>query len=330
MTILKMSPDNLATARFAVSPMVETVSALIMLGGLKRPAWLASWIDEHQGKVTKLRAADPLVDALVTLLTTTGWLPDFFTRPPSGGMLTSFADELAAVRTVGLEEARSDLTTAAGGRLPHALDQSDLVERVADLLEEVWTSVLAPDWPRRRAVLERDVVQRAGLLAAYGWSRALDGLDPSVRWLGGGQLEVNRHDYPARVLADAQLLLVPCTLDSGWLCIDPPRAYAVVYPARGTAQTQERAVPGGIGKLIGGNRAAVLRALESPASTSQLVTVLGLGLGTVGDHLAVLRDAGAVGRTRTGRSVLYHRTELGDLLARTAAPGDQGRSTSRT
>jgi len=123
------------------------------------------------------------------------------------------------------------------------------------------------------------------------------------------------------VLADAQLLLVPCTLDSGWLCIDPPRAYAVVYPARGTAQAQESAVPGGIDRLIGGNRAAVLRALESPASTSQLVAVLGLGLGTVGDHLAVLRDAGAVGRTRTGRSVLYHRTELGDLLARTAVRG---------
>ncbi|WP_241998759.1 MULTISPECIES: helix-turn-helix transcriptional regulator [Kribbella] len=61
--------------------------------------------------------------------------------------------------------------------------------------------------------------------------------------------------------------------------------------------------------------------VEGPASTSQLVAVLGLGLGTVGDHLEVLRDAGAVGRTRTGRSVLYHRTELGDLLARTAVPG---------
>jgi DNA-binding transcriptional ArsR family regulator len=52
----------------------------------------------------------------------------------------------------------------------------------------------------------------------------------------------------------------------------------------------------------------------SPASTSQLVAQLSMTLGGVGDHLAVLRRAGLVSRTRSGRSVLYSRTALGDAL----------------
>ncbi|WP_199729499.1 hypothetical protein [Micromonospora sp. M71_S20] len=40
----------------------------------------------------------------------------------------------------------------------------------------------------------------------------------------------------------------------------------------------------------------------------------GLSLGTVGGHLRVLLDAGAVGKRRSGREVLYWRTPLGDAL----------------
>ncbi|MEO3890795.1 helix-turn-helix domain-containing protein [Nonomuraea sp. B5E05] len=52
-----------------------------------------------------------------------------------------------------------------------------------------------------------------------------------------------------------------------------------------------------------------------PATTTQLVRQLGLSLGAVGGHLAVLRESGLVTRTRTGRSVHYERTPLGESLA---------------
>lgn len=42
---------------------------------------------------------------------------------------------------------------------------------------------------------------------------------------------------------------------------------------------------------------------------------LNLGLGTVGDHLAVLRRADLITGLRVGRSVHYRRTTLGEVLA---------------
>jgi DNA-binding transcriptional ArsR family regulator len=44
------------------------------------------------------------------------------------------------------------------------------------------------------------------------------------------------------------------------------------------------------------------------------VALTGQGLGSVGRHLKVLLDAGLAGRRRSGRSVLYFRTETGEVL----------------
>ena len=69
----------------------------------------------------------------------------------------------------------------------------------------------------------------------------------------------------------------------------------------------------------------MLYALADPASTTQLARSLRLAAGAVGDHLAVLLRAGLVDRGRSGRSVVYRRTPLGDALAGAADPlGDLG------
>ncbi|MDR3084504.1 MAG: helix-turn-helix domain-containing protein [Streptomyces sp.] len=66
---------------------------------------------------------------------------------------------------------------------------------------------------------------------------------------------------------------------------------------------------------MGRTRALLLLELAAPASTTQLARSLDLAPGAVGDHLTVLRRAGLLDRARTGRSVLYRRTALGDALA---------------
>ena len=54
--------------------------------------------------------------------------------------------------------------------------------------------------------------------------------------------------------------------------------------------------------------------LDTPKSTTQLVALTGLGLGSAGRHLKVLLDAGLVQRRRAGRSVLYSRPRAGATL----------------
>jgi DNA-binding transcriptional ArsR family regulator len=198
--------------------------------------------------------------------------------------------------------------------VPPGFAGRDVVDRVADAVTAVWEALLAPEWPARRALLERDVVQRAGRLATYGWAQALEGLRPGFRWLDDGSIRINDWDSPPYVVGGARLVLVPNGFSTGWISADPPHGFALVYPARGIAAVPERHAPDGLDRLLGRSRARILRALERPASTTQLVSELGLGLGSVGDHLAVLRDAGLVTRARTGLSVLYRRTALGDAL----------------
>jgi DNA-binding transcriptional ArsR family regulator len=63
----------------------------------------------------------------------------------------------------------------------------------------------------------------------------------------------------------------------------------------------------------------LLTALDQPASTTQLARSLGLATGAAGDHLAILQAAGLLTKARSGRSVLYRRTPLGDALVAAAS-----------
>jgi DNA-binding transcriptional ArsR family regulator len=313
MTLLKVDATDLANTRFALSPMTEVMAALHVLSGSRRRPWLAPWLERHRAAAAAVRADHPALDALVTALRTARWTPDFLAPVPLG-MQTAFDDELAGVRTTEPDRARHDLTLTAGGALLEAFDRSDVVDRLADGVAALWERVLAPDWPQRRALLERDVVQRAGRLATYGWGRALEGLRSGFRLLPGGYIRVNDWPGPPFEVAGARVVFVPNGFGEGWLGLDRPHAYALVYPARGVAATSDDRRPDGLDRLVGRSRAGVLRALDSPASTTQLVGTLGMSLGAVGDHLAVLREGGLVSRVRSGRSVLYRRTALGDAL----------------
>jgi DNA-binding transcriptional ArsR family regulator len=314
MTSLRIDTTVLANARFGVSPLNETMAAIVLLAGKPGRPWLAGWVARHRDAFTAIAAGNPAFAALAELVATTTWMPDFLTRPPTG-MDTRFADEIARVRAEPGIRARGDLMVSVGGALPAVLDITDVANVLADGIEAVWHRLVEPEWARRRAVLERDVVRRAGRLATYGMARALEGLRPGIRCLADGELKVNDWEWHAYEVVGAQLMLVPNSFGGEWLCTDLPHAMAVQYSAEGVAAVGDDRVPDGLDRLVGRSRAAVLRALDAPASTTHLVRTLGMSLGAVGDHLAVLRDSGLVTRVRSGRSVLYRRTPVGDALA---------------
>ena len=136
-------------------------------------------------------------------------------------------------------------------------------------------------------------------------------------WVGDGQLRINRYDVPSRVLPpEAELLLVPVLTHatwSGWGWEEPAR-YAVYYPVAGRLAATDASRAGGLARLVGANRAQILRRLDQPAGTTSLAVMTALPIGSVGNHLKVLLDAGTVARRRSGRDVLYWRTALGDAL----------------
>ena len=313
----QVSADTLAGSRFVISPLAETTASLIALerGTAAHPGERI-WLDAHLPAYRERLAGDPVTALLVRAALGRHWIADLFTIAPAGEGEPALGEDLARVRERLPEVARADLTMSlGGGPLPPGLHRSDLPERAADLLEWVWTQTVLPYWPRRRQIMEADIVARTRQLSQGGWAAALSDMRPGMRWLGEGRLQINAYNYPPRKIAGAQLLFVPVTPSQGWVSWDMPHRYAVMYPCSGVlAQAEPVPVPEALGVLLGPARAGVLVLLESPKSTTQLVALTGQGLGSVGRHLKVLLDARLVQRRRAGRSVLYYRTEAGETL----------------
>ncbi|HEX6354506.1 winged helix-turn-helix domain-containing protein [Actinophytocola sp.] len=316
--------DDLLNSRFALSPITELENMLRKLAFGRLPA---PWAARARPSFERLRAETAL-NAVVALHSDRHG-PAFIVPPPAS-MTQTIEDDLAAIRDTPLAQARHEIDQCLSrrpttdGQVLAVLRDPAVTSIVADAMAAAWHELVAADWPTLRAVLERDVVHRGALLSGGGWSAAFVGLHKRLRWHDGVIELAGRHDgtYP---LEGAGMLLVPSVFV--WPNIgaytDPPWPKTLVYPARGTAalwEPGEGAPPDALASLLGRTRARLLVALSDPASTTQLAKTLSLAPGAVGDHLAVLRNAGLATRARAGRSVLYRRTPLGDALA--AGSGD--------
>ena len=326
---IEVGPDDLAASRFAVAPLAELEQLLRKLdrGGsqagvlVRRSRW----------GLREAPVRDDLDSRLLRALRPSGWGVDFSAPPPSKGLANTVADDLEVVRSTPLPLAREQIgrSLALLSRPPApdvagVLAGPDVVDRIADALERLWNLLVAPDWPLLLAITERDVLHRADRLARGGWAAALEGMHPRLRWDDGAVVAGQIPDGVAH-LNGRGLLFVPSVFGHPNLAtyLEPPWQPTVVYPARGSAALWEEnvATPAALARLLGAARADLLLRLEFPASTTHLVHATGFSLGAVGGHLKVLRDAGFVDRGRAGRSVVYHRTPIGDAVVAGAAHG---------
>ncbi|MGD9695088.1 MAG: DUF5937 family protein [Thermoleophilia bacterium] len=325
----EVTADDLLRNRFALSPLHELVRLLRILSGVGDAALPERWSARLRPAREALLRDTAL--ACVDALQAPRHAPDFLSPPPRG-LAQTIDEDLAAVRATPPHVARSEIAEALAGRpapppaVLAALGAPDVVERVARALERAWRELLAPEWPLVRALCERDVVTRARQLSAGGWELVLAELHPALR-ARDGALEFTAIAGDETVPSDgAGLLLVPSVLQWPGLSAQhaPPWPRAVIYSARGSAALWDPAgdrPAAALAALVGATRARLLTALADEGSTTQLARGLGLPAGTVGDHLAVMRRAGLVGRARAGRSVLYRRTPLGDALVAGAGEG---------
>ncbi|MGZ0150495.1 winged helix-turn-helix domain-containing protein [Kribbella sp. WER1] len=314
MTLLRLSPLALSRSRFALSPLAETVGVTIGLGRGRAGPWRSA------RRTSYGPARDPFLRGFAHLLGHTKWLPDVVVLPPAGGMGTTLASELEPVRAMTDAEIRAGCEVS----VEHSwvdqdlrwLDGSGLGDRIAATLDAVWTRHVAPDWSRRRTALEREVMYRAGLLAAYGWPTALEGMSRRSRWVGADSIQFSQRPGEDRLIGDEGLQFVPVTMPSGtWLC-ESKDGYALVYPAGRAAVEAPADGRVALERLIGRGRTELLDRLSRPGTASELAAELGLSLGTVGRHLRILRDAGLIVGLRDGHKVVYRRTVRGADLTR--------------
>lgn len=281
---------------------------------------MSAWYATHQASFDRRLKRDPFLRGLADLLSQTKWLPDVVALPPSGGMSTSLSAELEPVGAMTDAEIRAAFEVS----LQHSwveqdlrwTDGADLGHSLASAVRTVWSRHVAPDWPRRREALEREVMFRAGLLAAYGWPKALEGMSRRSQWIGADSIQFSNRPGADRHVGDEGLQFVPVTLQGGtWLCESKTAGYALVYPARRAAVEFPADGRVALERLIGRGRAELLSRLSRPGTASELAEELELSLGTVGRHLRILRDAGLIVGLRDGHKVVYRVTVRGAELA---------------
>ncbi|MFE0257812.1 DUF5937 family protein [Streptomyces sp. NPDC059010] len=321
---LPLGTDDLTRCRFAISPLCQTHEALRMFRRPSRHGYHRSWLRRMRRTVTGLDLA-PL---WLFMPPPGGYTPDFLGAPPQEPY-PCFEDELARMRATDPALAHAEMTRslactpglAESSQARAALaDPAATVQRLADLTERAWHALLAPDWPRHRAVLEADIAHRSRQAADGGLDALLTGLHPTVDW-AGHTLTLRRYvDVPDAQRPDGRgVLLMPSAfvwpdLVSGFA---RPWQPTVIYPARGMGRLHTDPVPRppeALARLLGHQRAAVLAGLATPSSTTDLARRHGLATSTVSAHLSVLREAGLLVSRRQGHYVLYGRTALGDAL----------------
>ncbi|RNG27436.1 ArsR/SmtB family transcription factor [Streptomyces botrytidirepellens] len=322
---LRFGKDDLLRCRFAVSPLGQTHEAVRTLRRRERHGYHLPWLRRVRDAVAGL----DLSELWLLMPVRGGYTPDFLGRPPEEPY-ASFEDELARVRATDADTAHRELSrslactrgaaaTPAGAAMLD--DPAGAVHRLADLTEKAWRLLVEPDWPRLRSLLEADIAYRSRQLADGGLERLFADLRPGLAW-ADGTLRV-RTRYQAvmnQELGGRGVLLMPSVfvwpdVVSGFA---PPWQPTVIYPARGVGRLWREPDAGAaqaLGRLLGANRAAVLAALEEPASTTALAHRLGLAPSSVSAHLTVLRAAGLLVSRRRGHQVLYERTPLGMTLA---------------
>ncbi|MFH9724250.1 DUF5937 family protein [Streptomyces sp. NPDC017254] len=317
---LRFGESDPLRIRFAVSPLWETHSAVRVLARPGKQGYHLPWLRRIAGAARELD-----LGPLHLLMPLRGHSPDFLYPPPLGPA-AAFEDEIAAVRETDpalvLDDFRRALAdtpgaadTVEGRRL--LADPAGAVGRLADLLRAAWEALIAPEWPRLRALLEADVAYHSRRLAEGGLERLLAELHPAFDWASEtATLRVDYRGEHDRPLDGQGLVLMPSVFTwpdvvSGF---DPPWQPTVVYPARGIgglwAEPRDR-TPEALGRLLGPVRADVLCALAEPMGTTALAHLLGRSPSTVSAHLSVLRDAGLLTSRRYGHQVLYERTPLG-------------------
>ncbi|HET9139151.1 helix-turn-helix domain-containing protein [Actinophytocola sp.] len=302
----------------APDPLWETVLGLYRLsaGGTDIPVF-AGWQRQARAAVREggLHGAVGLLRQLVPRV---GYFPDFLTPAEARDGLHA---GLRAVRHTPPDRLRTDISHAARDReLPgwaHRLGAADrdALDDLTCALRVVYGAIVAPVWEDVEAVVSVERSMRGAALLDGGVEAMLGSLRPVLRW----DRPVLSADYPLPLdihLDGRGLLLIPSYFCWGKpvALVDPALPPVLVYPAEHPPTWLDGRAA--LEALLGRTRAAVLAALATASTSTELATRLGISIASASEHVGVLRNAGLVVSRRNGRVVLHMLTPLaGAVLA---------------
>jgi DNA-binding transcriptional ArsR family regulator len=314
---IELTDEDLSRTRLALSPLWELVASVFILNHEDPPPEYAPWIARARSALRSVELGPLILDGRL------GHSCPDFVAPIPVDPLASLDDEIARVRSTTPEVVRADLANAWPDGPPppwdaFAVHPREMVDRLCDALHAYWEAALAPDWPQLRAVLEGEMLGRARSLALAGPAAVLEELHPSVRWRPPVVEIRKRRNTHSLQLEGRPLVLVPLVFAGPVLLAnqEAERAIGIGYQARGIAAlwAPEEGADERLELLLGHGRAAVLRALDRPATTTELAARLSYAPSTVSAHLDVLARAGLVERHRVRRSVFYGLNDTGGAL----------------
>lgn len=297
---IQLDELTLGRVRIASSPLWEAVSSLALTARYRSgiPYLYAKWAD------TTLRRVPPALhrELIVTLRTHWGTPSSSTLTPVPPGPAPTMDEELTALRAAGHD-------------------------RFADLMSDYWAAAIAPYWTAMRGVVEEEILMRGRTLVTGGAELMLKDLGGRIRW-ERPELSVPHQTDLDCPLTDGKLIIVSVLFARGMRIFTQVQdTVAFSYQAQGAAvlgghigsANKPADGPGAEDRLtilLGRGRAAVLRALLSPATTTGLASSIGLAPSTVSQHLTVLSAAGLVRRQRVGHRVLYELNDSGVTLQR--------------
>ncbi|WP_079074992.1 ArsR/SmtB family transcription factor [Streptomyces atriruber] len=311
---IHFSSGDLARTRIAEEPdpLWETVLSLQQLREKSREPVLDGWRRRKCARgALALRMLSPLMPSR-------GYFPDFLTPAEGSGGLECGID---AVLTTPRRQLRRELTLLAHHNpLPSeagllAEGETGALRRLGRALREYHASVLEPGWRDIASRIEGDRRHRTETQCRLGTEEMLRSFAPLLSW----QSPVLCADYPVDRdvhLKGRGLLLVP-----SYFCRRTPVALldetlwpVLVYPARPLGPDTSADPGTRLAPLLGHTRAAVLEALETPRTTSELARCAGVSVSSASEHATVLRRAGLIASTRQRHHVRHTLTQLGNHL----------------
>jgi DNA-binding transcriptional ArsR family regulator len=312
-----LTSDDLLHTRIAArpDPLFEIVASVRQLRSQGTVGRLGPW-------PTLPAASRPLLELVPA---GTAVVPDFLTPAKGSPDLETGIDTVlstpprqlcAELAAVAREAPLPGWTRALAAGDPAELN------RLGAAIRAYHRAAVAPHWPRVEAHVAADRAVRGQAILDRGVGQVLSSLHANLRWTPGQLCCDCGLPGNFTVVPDGHgLVLQPTYFAYEPMILNPANgpailAYPVIRPSR-SRNTQQPLIA-----LLGQTRAAVLAALRTAATTTELAGRVGIAPSSASEHASVLRDAGLVVSHRTGPAMLHMLTPLGSrLLQESASPG---------